>query len=54
VGQNVIDAFVARGACTMCRTRADGRGTFRGYRRDRATRTPVVDVHRSAIAIADR
>ena len=40
--------------CTMCHRRDDGRHTFHSYRRDRATRTPVVDVHWSAIAIADR
>jgi YfiH family protein len=49
-----IGTVAARGECTMCHTRADGRWTFHSYRRDRETRTPVVDVHWSAIAIADR
>jgi YfiH family protein len=41
-------------ACTMCTLDADGRHVFHSYRRDRATRTPVVDVQWSAIAIAAR
>lgn len=49
-----IETVAARAECTMCHTRADGRWTFHSYRRDRATRTPVVDVHWSAIAIAGR
>ena len=49
-----IENVAARGECTMCHTRFDGRWTFHSYRRDRETRTPVVDVHWSAIAIADR
>jgi YfiH family protein len=49
-----IGTVAARAECTMCHARADGRWTFHSYRRDRATRTPVVDVHWSAIAIADR
>jgi YfiH family protein len=49
-----VQAVASRGECTMCHARADGRWTFHSYRRDRATRTPVVDVHWSAIAIADR
>jgi polyphenol oxidase len=49
-----LGCVAARGECTMCHTRADGRWTFHSYRRDRETRTPVVDVHWSAIAIADR
>jgi YfiH family protein len=48
-----LGTVAARGECTMCHTRADGRWTFHSYRRDRETRTPVVDVHWSAIAIAD-
>jgi polyphenol oxidase len=49
-----LGSVAARGECTMCHTRTDGRWTFHSYRRDRATRTPVVDVHWSAIAIAHR
>lgn len=47
-----VHAVAGRTECTMCHTRADGRFTFHSYRRDRETRTPVVDVHWSAIAIA--
>ena len=43
-----------RAECTMCDQQDDGRHTFHSYRRDRATRTPVVDVHWSVIAIAAR
>jgi YfiH family protein len=40
--------------CTMCHRRDDdGPFTFHSYRRDRETRTPVVDVHWSVIAIAN-
>jgi copper oxidase (laccase) domain-containing protein len=49
-----IRAVAGRGECTMCHTRAVGRWTFHTYRRDRETRTPVVVVHWSAIAIAHR
>lgn len=49
-----IEQVAARAECTMCHRRDDGRHTFHSYRRDRATRTPVVDVHWSAIALADR
>jgi YfiH family protein len=52
-----IAAVDARGECTMCQREGgtpDGRHSFHSYRRDRATRTPVVDVHWSAIAIAPR
>jgi len=49
-----LGSVAARGECTMCHARTDGRWTFHSYRRDRETRTPVVDVHWSAIAIARR
>jgi copper oxidase (laccase) domain-containing protein len=49
-----IGRVASHAECTMCHRRDDGRHTFHSYRRDRATRTPVVDVHWSAIAIADR
>jgi YfiH family protein len=40
--------------CTMChRERDDAPFTFHSYRRDRETRTPVIDVHWSVIAIAN-
>lgn len=40
------------GECTMChRAHNDASFTFHSYRRDRETRTPVVDVQWSAIAI---
>jgi YfiH family protein len=39
--------------CTMChREHDDAPFTFHSYRRDRETRTPVVDVHWSVIAMA--
>jgi YfiH family protein len=40
--------------CTMCHGDADGRWTYHSYRRDRATRTPKVDVQWSVIAIVGR
>jgi YfiH family protein len=49
-----VHAVASRSECTMCHAKSDGRPTFHSYRRDRATRTPVVDVHWSAIAIAQR
>jgi YfiH family protein len=49
-----IAQVAARGECTLCHRMDDGRHTFHSYRRDRATRTPIVDVHWSAIALADR
>lgn len=43
----------AAAECTMChREHDDAPFTFHSYRRDRETRTPVVDVHWSVIAIA--
>lgn len=54
LGRIGIADVEASPACTMCAREADGRFTFHSYRRDRATRTPVVDVHWSAIAIAPR
>jgi hypothetical protein len=36
----------------MCRAADDGRFIYHSYRRDRETRTPVVDVQWSVIAIA--
>ena len=42
-----------REECTMChREHDEAPFTFHSYRRDRETRTPVVDVHWSVIAIA--
>ena len=51
LGRIGIAGVEASPACTMCAREADGRTTFHSYRRDRATRTPVVDVHWSAIAL---
>lgn len=48
-----MGAVAAQDECTLCDMRADGRPTFHSYRRDRATRIPVVDVHWSVIARAD-
>jgi YfiH family protein len=47
-----VHAAAGRTECTLCHARADGHFAFHSYRRDRATRTPVVDVQWSAIAIA--
>ncbi len=49
-----VRAVAARDECTMCHARADGRFAFHSYRRDRETRTPVVDVNWSVIALAAR
>jgi len=38
--------------CTMCGSDGDGGFVYHSYRRDRETRTPVVDVQWSVIAIA--
>jgi len=43
----------ARDECTMCH-RSDTGYAFHSYRRDRETRTPVVDVQWAVIAIASR
>jgi YfiH family protein len=40
--------------CTMCTRAGDGRFAYHSYRRDRETRTPMVDVQWSVIAIATR
>lgn len=57
VRRQVRDAGFApvsvRDECTMChRPRADAPFAFHSYRRDRETRTPVVDVQWSVIAIS--
>jgi copper oxidase (laccase) domain-containing protein len=39
--------------CTMCTRDDDGRFVYHSYRRDRETRTPIVDVQWTVIAIAD-
>ena len=54
LGRIGIAEVGASPACTMCALDPDGRPAFHSYRRDRATRTPVVDVQWSAIAIAPR
>lgn len=54
VEQAGIAQVSASPACTMCAAHADGRHVFHSYRRDRETRTPVVDVQWSAIAITAR
>lgn len=54
VGQAGIADASASPACTMCSLDEDGRPAFHSYRRDRETRTPVVDVQWSVIAIAPR
>lgn len=52
LGQAGIAQVSASPACTMCTLDVDGGHVFHSYRRDRETRTPVVDVQWSAIAIA--
>ena len=42
----------AQAECTMCEGSGDGRWRYHSYRRDRETRTPIVDVQWSVIAIA--
>lgn len=54
LGQAGIDRVSAQPDCTMCRRDGEGRFAFHSYRRDRATRTPMVDVQWSAIAIVAR
>jgi YfiH family protein len=50
-----IHTVAGRSECTMCHRVEGGTApTFHSYRRDRATRTPVVDVHWSVIARAPR
>jgi YfiH family protein len=54
LGQAGVKEVSAQAECTMCRSDGDGRFVFHSYRRDRETRTPMVDVQWSVIAIADR
>lgn len=42
----------AQAECTICRSDGEGRLAYHSYRRDRETRTPMVDVQWSVIAIA--
>lgn len=49
-----IGQVAQRTECTLChRDDGDSRHTFHSYRRDQATRTPVVDVQWSVIALAE-
>lgn len=52
LGQAGFERVSAQPACTMCGSDDDGRFAYHSYRRDRATRTPAVDVQWSVIAIA--
>jgi YfiH family protein len=54
LAQAGVKQVSAQPDCTMCRRDGEGRFTFHSYRRDRETRTPIVDVQWSVIAIADR
>jgi YfiH family protein len=57
LGQAGFDAVSAQSDCTICLRAGAGEGSgfaYHSYRRDRATRTPMVDVQWSAIAIALR
>jgi YfiH family protein len=50
-----VKQVAQRTECTMChRGDGDSPHTFHSYRRDQATRTPVVDVQWSVIALADK
>jgi YfiH family protein len=52
LGQAGVARISAQPECTMCRSGDDGRFVYHSYRRDRETRTPIVDVQWSVIAIA--
>jgi YfiH family protein len=54
LAQAGVEQVSAQLECTMCRRDGDSRFAYHSYRRDRETRTPVVDVQWSAIAIATR
>jgi YfiH family protein len=54
LGQAGVERVSVQAECTMCRSGDDGRFIYHSYRRDRETRTPIVDVQWSVIAIADR
>lgn len=54
LGQAGVERVSVQAECTMCRRSGDGRFIYHSYRRDRETRTPVVDVQWSVIAIANR
>jgi YfiH family protein len=53
LGQAGVGSVSAQSACTMCSRDGDGRFVYHSYRRDRETRTPIVDVQWSAIAIRE-
>jgi YfiH family protein len=53
LGQAGFERVSAQPDCTMCTRDGDGRFVYHSYRRDRETRTPIVDVQWSVIAIAD-
>lgn len=53
LGQAGIKRVSMPAECTMCMRGGEGRFAYHSYRRDRETRTPMVDVQWSAIAIAD-
>jgi YfiH family protein len=53
LAQAGFERVSAQAECTMCHGDAGGRWTYHSYRRDRATRTPKVDVQWSVIAIAE-
>jgi YfiH family protein len=52
LGQAGFERVSAQAECTMCRDDGAGRWVYHSYRRDRETRTPMVDVQWSVIAIA--
>jgi YfiH family protein len=52
LAQAGFERVSARLDCTMCARGDEGRFVYHSYRRDRETRTPIVDVQWSVIAIA--
>jgi YfiH family protein len=54
LGQAGVERVSVQAECTMCRSGEKGRFVYHSYRRDRETRTPIVDVQWSAIAIKRR
>jgi copper oxidase (laccase) domain-containing protein len=52
LAQAGFERVSARLDCTMCARGDDDRFVYHSYRRDRETRTPIVDVQWSVIAIA--
>lgn len=54
LGQAGVKQVSVQAECTMCVRDGDGRHAYHSYRRDRETRTPMVDVQWAVIALAQR